>query len=87
LYTFDPLSVSRRIAAVVWGVDDAGSFSYGARARSSHHRAGAEEQTTNQTPIEFPPLGITANDLLFVICSVEVDIYVEKRHVSYLNLW
>jgi len=61
LYTFDPPSdVRRRIAAVVWGVDDADSISCGARARSSHRRGGAEEQTTtNQPPIEFPPLGIT----------------------------
>jgi len=45
LYTFDPLSVSRRIATVVWGVDDAGSISHGARARSSHHRAGEDDES------------------------------------------
>jgi len=51
LHTFDPLSdVSRRIAAVVWGVDDASSFSYDARARSSHHRAGAEETDDESAP-------------------------------------
>ncbi len=81
-YTFDPpickpSDCRRRL-----------SISYGACACSSHHRAGAEDQTTNQPPTEFPPLGITERFVVWNMLRRGIDIHVMgNRHVSYLNLW